>query len=201
VRRTPTALLCAVLAVGCGEVLEDPDAAGNGTIDASAGSFDSGTDNPPDAGGNGDPDARSEGCTTGECAIDEFCDFPDHQCGDGVLGTCRLRSDCTGSTGNPVCKCDGTIFSDECGAYEGGVDVTNNGSCGTPGGFFPCGYTYCLNDFSYCEVTKPGALGDYDTYRCVNLPEGCTTCSCMAGVACADTCTGSSGKLTLVCES
>ena len=61
------------------------------------------------------------------CAAGEFCLKPPGDCSGS--GTCTQRSEsCTGVF-DPVCGCDGLVYSNECLAHSAGVSVAHNGSC------------------------------------------------------------------------
>ena len=66
-----------------------------------------------------------------QCAIDEWCDYPDtSMCGAGdIQGICRPRPDACLAVFDPVCGCDGNTHSNSCVANSNGVDVMSVGAC------------------------------------------------------------------------
>jgi len=69
-------------------------------------------------------------CTSSdECASDEFCEFPDDQCGDGQTGTCKPRPSICPAVVDPVCGCDNNTHNNQCEAAAAGTDVQYDGRC------------------------------------------------------------------------
>ena len=71
-----------------------------------------------------------------DCAVGEFCEFPDLRCG-GVMGTCRpggpaaARLLCDADSG-AVCGCDGKTYGSECERHRAGVSKRSDGRCQAP---------------------------------------------------------------------
>ena len=79
--------------------------------------------------------SSNEGGTCGglagiQCAADEYCDFPNNECGvaDGT-GTCKPRPEACPDIFSPTCACDGKVYSSACDAAVHGIDVSANGGC------------------------------------------------------------------------
>jgi hypothetical protein len=65
------------------------------------------------------------------CKLDEFCDYPDGLCGNGVSGVCKKKPDplsCV-CTVDGACGCDGKMYCDACGAAQAGIDIQSNKNC------------------------------------------------------------------------
>jgi hypothetical protein len=167
---------------------------------------------PGDAAAPGDDAGGSlcGGFANFKCLENEYCDFADNNCGvaDGP-GRCRRRPDaCPLSAGGPaalvaepVCACDGRVYSSECIASASGQDLNAHGSCELPQSRFACGYAQCNLATQYC-VHEPMADGA-DRYRCLGMP-ACAladaSCQCLAGEPCGNACTGDAAVgLTLTC--
>ena len=95
------------------------------------------------------------------------------------------------------------IYSNECNAQQAGVDITTADKCTPPTGTFACGTTYCDKAGTYCAVLVSDVAGVPDDHACRALPAGCggaATCSCLAGEACGDRCSGTlADGFTLTC--
>jgi hypothetical protein len=138
------------------------------------------------------------------CGQDEFCDYPDNKCGaaDG-LGNCIPRPGVCDKNLDPVCACDGKVYSNACSAAAAGVDVSTMGSCMAPQGQFACGPKFCASGKQYCQRSVSDVSGVPDSYGCVPLPNACgsaPSCACLAGVACGSYCKADArGALTVTC--
>jgi hypothetical protein len=104
---------------------------------------------------------------------------------------------------DPVCACDGQVYSSPCDAAAGGQDISDLGGCAAPTGTFPCGARFCMRGTQYCERMLGGAAVNPGTYVCHALPAGCgatPTCACLQGSAQCGNCTMSAGgDLTTSC--
>ena len=141
-----------------------------------------------------------------QCSGDQFCDFPDDICGaaDGT-GSCAQRPvGCPDIAAQPVCACDGNVYSLPCDANLAGFDLNALGGCATPQGTFACGPHFCSSASQYCQKTEGGAFGTPPGYSCQAIPAACPaqpTCACFAGEMCASLCTASgAGDFTLTCQ-
>ncbi len=154
-----------------------------------------------DGGGSG----RSCGGFAGQtCGTRELCDFPLNSCGNAdQLGTCTARPDACPDLFDPVCGCDGTVYSSQCDAAQAGVDVDASGSCRLPGGTFACGFKQCDLATQYCQRAASDVGGEPDGFACMPLPVGCgstPTCGCLANEPCSELCSGdATSGLQLTC--
>lgn len=145
----PTASLLVVVALGtlliaCGSevTMFAPAGAAGGTspttTSTSSGTGGSGgastsTGGSGTAGAGGSGPELCGGKTGHSCGPDEFCDYPDDDCGaDDGPGQCQPRpegcyADCPG-----VCGCDGQPYCNDCTAHQAGVDVAASGTCASP---------------------------------------------------------------------
>lgn len=139
------------------------------------------------------------------CAADEFCDFPDDQCGgDDGTGVCTKRPITCPDSFAPTCGCDGQVYSNSCDAQSVGADLSNLGGCMAPAGMFGCGAHFCTLGMDYCEKTLTDVGGTPSSFVCKVLPTGCTgsaDCACLvSSVNCGSTCqTTSDGGSMVVC--
>jgi hypothetical protein len=64
------------------------------------------------------------------CPADEFCDYPDDQCGvaDGAGACVRLPEVCSRELA-PACGCDGKTYENPCIANAAGADILKMGAC------------------------------------------------------------------------
>lgn len=193
-RHGRAAALClyALLAAGCG---------GSGT---------SATDAAPsdalllvDAGADAGPAVTCGGRGGATCKQDEYCDFPDDQCGSNDRpGVCRPRPGLCPPLYAPACGCDGQVHGSDCGAMSEGQDISALGGCQPPSGYFACGSVFCMEDAEYCQRTTADVAGTADAYACRALPAACSTrpsCDCVASEPCAADCNDVQGNLTLTC--
>jgi hypothetical protein len=140
------------------------------------------------------------------CALDAYCRYPDHACGEStVLGACVARpTACPG--GEPLaCGCDGATHASECEAASNGVGLAI-ASCVTPPGTFECGPLFCAAG-DLCrrvtDLTKP--VGQH-AHACVPAPPGCPNgCGCGVcppcppGQACNEECISDAGGAFVTC--
>ncbi len=98
-------------------------------------------------GGSGGMAGSPDACTDpGGCRPTEYCEFESVSCGGS--GSCRPKPPSCGGETNPVCACDGQIYTNECAANAAGWDQApidacpglcpndqpaDAGSCSTPG--------------------------------------------------------------------
>ena len=82
--------------------------------------------------GTDDTPNRGECRSNSSCQSDEYCDFPDGDCGDNARGECMpipSGQDCNGVTNNAVCGCDDVKYKNWCKANQSGTSIQNQGSC------------------------------------------------------------------------
>ena len=120
------------------------------------------------------------------CPSGEYCAYMNQDCGaDDGEGMCTPEPmGCTDEYA-PVCGCDGEVYGNACAASSMGVDVSMNGDCAPPDGYFACGPDFCALAESYCEYAEPGFSG-FGMYACMSLPAKCVTaptCECLVGMA------------------
>lgn len=107
------------------------------------------------------------GCTDSrECAPNEYCNFPDTNCGT-TPGVCEPRPELCPTVFDPVCGCDGQTYSNACFAAMAGVDVDHPGACETSGA---CTSNADCAATDYCEFPA-GTCGPAGT--CQTRPEIC----------------------------
>lgn len=153
------------------------------------------TDTTTDTGG---------GCES--CDAGEYCDWALNGCGtsrfDEVVCT-PIPDGCPAVEEDPVCGCDGVVYSGACAAALLGVDVDVEGDCTAPAGTFQCGYGFCDPTTSYCQRSVSDIGGYPDGWSCVDLPAGCSEtpdCACLADEPCAFDCSETKdGGLLLTC--
>ncbi len=128
-----------------------------------------------------------EGClTNADCgglsplAFGEYCRKDAGDC-DGV-GACTARPEMCLDVWDPVCGCDGNTYSNDCYAARAGVNVANDGSCGSDragqtcttnmdcGGGFGLFwlFEYCRKDVGDCDgegVCSPRPMYCLDVWR------------------------------------
>ena len=149
-------------------------------------------------------DTGASGCDA--CDAGEYCDWAVNSCGterfDEPVCT-PIPDGCAGVEEDPVCGCDGIVYSGACAAALLGVDVDVTGQCDTPKGLFACGYAFCDPTTSYCQWSVSDVGGYPDGWGCVDLPEPCgdtPTCECLADEPCSFDCeTTPDGGLLLTC--
>lgn len=154
----------------------------------------------PDGGGSG---VQCGGFAGTQCPANELCDFGTNNCGaDDGTGTCRARPLGCRDNFDPVCGCDGQVFSNECDANAVGVDVNANGGCTLDAGQFACGFRACQRGSQYCRRTGSDIGGEGDSFECVIVPQQCSTidCACVAGEPCGTECSDlGNGEVTVTC--
>ena len=79
------------------------------------------------------PVNRNECSSNSNCRSNEYCDFPEGDCGDSSRGQCKpipSGQDCNGVTNNAVCGCDNVKYKNWCKAnQQGRTSIQNQGSC------------------------------------------------------------------------
>jgi hypothetical protein len=218
---TFASILLAVVAAACGSKVETNGSGGNALCPQEAvpccstpsdpccavcnngGAGGSGTGGSIGTGGTGGLGATCGGIAGLQCAADEYCDFPDDQCGgnDGS-GVCTKRPAACPDIADPTCGCDGQIYGNGCDAQAAGADASNLGGCMAPAGQFSCGAHFCPTDLSYCEETLSDVGGTPSSYQCKSLPAGCGSshdCACLlTSVPCGSTCVLTSENASMV---
>ena len=151
-----------------------------------------------------DTDTGAGACDS--CNAGDYCDWSVNSCGAEPYdeGMCTMIPDgCPAVEEDPVCGCDGVVYSGTCAAALLGVDVDTSGQCNTPPGHFQCGYKFCDPTTSYCQWSVSDVGGEPDGWGCVALPGSCgdaPTCECLADQACGFDCAATrDGGLLLTC--
>lgn len=138
------------------------------------------------------------------CAADEFCDYPDDECGalDGT-GVCVKRPQVCPDLYAPTCACDGKVYSNSCDANGAGQDISVLGGCPDQMGMFACGAGFCAKGQQYCQKTLSDVQGIPDTFMCLPYPAACggnADCACFANELCGNACSGTAmDGITLTC--
>lgn len=144
------------------------------------------------------------------CAVGQYCESPNFNCGGGPLpGHCvPVPSSCS-AAGPPACGCNGSTYPSACAVHQSGIDVSATASCAPPGGSFACGPLFCKVTTEICRKTTVfGGVVPLDDYACIPAPAGCATgcgCSlcptCPQGKLCTESCSkDSSGGRVLSCN-
>jgi hypothetical protein len=154
------------------------------------------TDVAPDAPADVTPDAPpSDVPVPPDVAADAV------QCGNVPMPTSHL---CTAAmpVAEPGCRCViGAYWNGSACAFLGGCRCTagcervyptmeacaaahatcrDGGAAADAGATFACGPTLrCQSGRQYCHETVPGIPGASPTYRCTDLPAGCSRCTCV----------------------
>jgi len=95
---------------------------------------------------------------------------------------------------DPVCACDGTVYSSPCDAQAAGFDVNAGGGCTAPSvENFACGYRFCMTSVTYCQIQYSDIGGEPNGYQCLGWPMTCmimgnASCGCMSGELCGEFC-------------
>lgn len=103
------------------------------------------------------------------------------------VGRCQTPpTECPEDEGEPVCGCDGALYSSLCHARLAGVQRGPAERCEAPAGAFPCGPRYCALGSEYCEYTLPH--GQEETHLCREPPADCsaTDCECLPEMPCTN---------------
>ncbi|MBK6693284.1 MAG: hypothetical protein IPG50_13915 [Myxococcales bacterium] len=141
------------------------------------------TTTPRDAGS---ADASRDCRVKTDCRADEYCAFPDRQCGRGALGACRERPQLDTCTDEKVpggvCTCEAIgETSSACRAAATGSDV-----CDASKPTFTCGATACATPSQVCVgVSASDAGKGAVTYDCVPLVCPLEDCPCLLAEHCA----------------
>ncbi len=136
------------------------------------------------------------------CGSNEYCDYPDDRCGEGMDGTCKPRPQGCGLLYAPVCACNGSVAGNSCSAMASGSDVNKNGTCSPPEDTFSCGDVFCAYGTEYCLRGVSDVGGEPDSYSCHVIPTGCSpaSCGCMTNEPCGQWCDAAAdGSITLTC--
>ncbi|MCA9656327.1 MAG: hypothetical protein H6712_08545 [Myxococcales bacterium] len=161
-------------------------ATGSSTSDGT-GSSTSAADGSSTAGEGGGTTGSTVVCGENTCAAQEYCEWNANSCGtqDFDEGSCAARPEGCTADENPVCGCDGQVYSNECVANEAGVDVDADGECEAPEGYFRCGYRFCDPQVAYCQLSASDVGGEPDGYTCVQ-PTECSPieCGCLDAEPC-----------------
>jgi hypothetical protein len=142
-----------------------------------------------------------------DCSDTQYCDWQNNRCGSGgvlVTSMCVTRPQACGAVIDPVCGCDGVVYSNPCMAAVAGQDIDESGSgCKPPSETFACGPRFCTHATQYCEAMIGGPAGAAGNYGCQLLPAACgttPTCACLAGTAqCGNCQMSTAGDLTTRC--
>lgn len=136
------------------------------------------------------------------CPEVSYCRFGEGSCGlNDEVGFCTRRPEsCDGRSGEPVCGCDGLIYSNWCEAQSAGVDISASGGC-----TFSCGSDVCDMGM-ICRHDVSDVVGVPDTFRCPEIPSSCVgsddLCACLVErqVTCSGVCSiDALGNVTLTC--
>lgn len=213
-------LLVAALAAGCGGGDQNGSGGSGAGGSATGGSHTGGSATGGSVTGTGGSTGGSStgGSNTGgsvggggpcgglaglECAGNEWCDYPEDMCGaDDGMGTCVAKPNACDDLYEPVCACDGKVYSNACDAQLQGKDVQLLGGCEPPAEMFACGAEFCSVAESYCQIQISDVAGIPNSYECLPLPANCgadPTCTCLSDLACGNACQESGGGLTLTC--
>lgn len=135
--------------------------------------------------------AETTGSGACTCAAGEHCDWAVNSCGaiDSDPFVCEGKPDGCDDNYEPVCGCDGLVHSNECYAAADGVDISDNGGCTPPEGYFPCGHRFCDPLTSYCQISTSDVFPEPDFVACVPYPATCgdtPSCECLVDEPCAD---------------
>lgn len=156
-------------------------------------------------GGAGGGGAVCGGIAGLTCAADEFCDYPNDDCGaDDGTGICTPRPEGCPDNYAPVCGCDATVHSNSCDGNAAGSDVNLSGGCEAPIGMFACGEKFC-EEGAVCNESGNDVPGPAAFYGCAVAPAACTglatTCACAGDLAtsCGGTCTDVTGGVIITC--
>jgi len=143
------------------------------------------------------------------CPDTHFCDYPLDSCGAAdETGICTTRPENCDTSLDPICACDGMIYSNTCNAHGAGRDVSLRGGCTIDPGMFACGPRICNAASEYCENVGSSGPNLPDEFSCEPLPSPCNmmsvaNCTCMQPTAddCGGGCTqdGTTGGITINC--
>lgn len=191
-------VVAAAVMAGC------DDSGGGGGEGGSGASGGNGTGGNGAGGGGtgGGGQGGGQACGSATCGPDQFCDWSDDLCGasQSGAGSCKPRPEGCPDSYAPRCGCNGVVFSNECDANGVGQDISNAGGCTPPDGTFACGPQFCAAGQQYCQRTGSDVGGTPDYYQCIDLPQGCMDCACLASEPCGDLCeAGPDGDLHVTC--
>jgi hypothetical protein len=165
---------------------------GGGGMSSTGGVGGAGGDMPSTASAGGGNGATCGGKIGGECALNEYCDYPDDLCGaaDGS-GFCKPRPIGCPKFFQPTCACDGQVYGNGCDANSAGLDISNLGGCPPPPESFGCGARFCDLKTQYCRRTPAQQPETPESFECFALPASCDTspgCACTNAVPCGSKC-------------
>jgi hypothetical protein len=104
------------------------------------------------------------------CADDEFCKLETGACSADAEGVCTAITGVCHPDFNPVCGCDGVIYSNECFAASNGASVAATGACPQGAACVVGGGTCAAGEFCRPAIgaCTPSAEG-----HCTTIPEVC----------------------------
>ena len=166
-----------------------------------------GVDAPPGDGPTADSPSGGAcgGFAGGQCATDQYCDYPRNTCGQGdEPGVCRPKpTGCPDPIFEATCACDLRVYGQPCEAYMAGFDLNQFGGCPVPTDSFECGFEQCNRRTEYCQHVVSDVGSEPDEFQCMPIP-ACPTmpasCACLASEPCGSMCSGNAQVgLTLTC--
>jgi hypothetical protein len=153
------------------------------------------------------------------CPTGDFCEMPAGQCFNDSLGTCTPLPTTCGTIFQPVCGCDFVTYPNDCERQFAGVPLYFSGECEGPADLAVVDLTQPPRDLAhpadlgtgFCGTQTCG--GNQYCYHgccgtpgctppdpvCVDLPGGCSGCSCLTGAGC--TCSDdAAGHISYTCS-
>lgn len=116
-----------------------------------------------------------------DCEPTEFCQFDARDCGDSAPGRCMPRPTTTSLVFDPVCACDGSLYSHFGRAWAAGVDLDDAHRCPPFEDDFACGFRSCSHPLRACrwiDGDPECGAGECDTAECSCLMTLCPTGFC-----------------------
>ncbi|MET0790132.1 MAG: Kazal-type serine protease inhibitor domain-containing protein [Polyangiaceae bacterium] len=142
---------------------------------SSAGSSSAGSS----SGGSTGSGSKCGGLQGLTCAKEEYCVFPNPDCGAAdQLGTCQRKPQACTTIYDPVCGCNGKDFGNACEAASAGFGVLHTGKCEPGSSGSTCGGLQGLSceKGEYCAFSLGTQCGSGDqTGSCAAVPEACDT--------------------------